>query len=73
MTEALELVRELSTVGFPTLLLLILYGSYKGVWVWGRQLQEKSLECEQWKTAFLRTSAHTDKAIDLAAKTVVGG
>jgi len=71
MNEALEFVGKLGSVGFPTLLMLILYGSYKGVWVWGRQLEEKRIECEQWKVAFLRTASHTDKAIDLATKSVV--
>ena len=72
MAEAITLARELGAVGFPTLLLLILYGSYKGIWVWGRQFEEKRRECEEWKLAFLKTSAHADRAIDLATKTVVG-
>lgn len=69
MTDVMALAEKLGAVGLPSLLILILYGSYKGVWVWGRQLKDKEVECEQWKTAFLRGASHTDKAIDLAAKT----
>lgn len=68
MNEVVALAEKLGAVGFPSLLILILYGSYKRIWVWGSQLKEKEVECEQWKTAFLRGASHTDKAIDLAAK-----
>lgn len=37
MKEAIDLIHTLSTVGFPTLITLILYASYKRWWVWGSE------------------------------------
>lgn len=38
MDELLTLANKLGGVSFATLLLLILYGSWKHVWMWGRDV-----------------------------------
>ena len=40
MEEFLAIANKLSGVSFATLLTLILYGSWKRIWVWGRDLSD---------------------------------
>lgn len=68
MSEAFDLAQKFSSVGFPTLLVLILFGSYKGIWVWGFQLRKAETESAEWKAMALQgmriaeTSVHIAKA-----------
>jgi hypothetical protein len=58
MEELYSLYEKLSHIGFPGLLVALLYGSYRGYWVWGKdyQTQIAALKCErdEWKTIALR-------------------
>ena len=47
MNEVIALARDLGGVGFPTLLVLIIFGSFKEYWVWGRQLIELRADYER--------------------------
>lgn len=47
MAEILDIAQKLSGAGLATLLFIILFGSYKGIWVWGRQLDEAKLKCSE--------------------------
>jgi hypothetical protein len=40
MEEILSLANKLAGLSFATLLLLILWGSFKRIWVWGRDVTE---------------------------------
>ena len=67
MTEAdalLEWLQKLSSLGFGTLIALLLVGNFMGIWVWGKfhrermawydsQLAKKEAEAEQWKNMAL--------------------
>src|SRR5947207_8899744 len=63
---------------FATVLILILIGGWKGLWVFGWvQMRERAMleqqrdqlfkEREEWKTLALRATATADKAVDHAA------
>ncbi len=66
MTDALVLAQKLGSIGFPALLVLILYGSYKGVWVWGRELRKAELESAEWKSMALRGAKLAETSVDIA-------
>ena len=67
MTEADALIQwleKLGSVGFGTLVGLILFGNFMGIWVWGKfhrervawyeaQLVKVEAEAEQWKAMAL--------------------
>lgn len=44
-------LRALSDVGFPTLLGLILFGNFAGIWVWGRVYRETVASLEAQRAA----------------------
>ncbi len=75
MTEVIALARDLSGVGFGTLLVLILFGSYKGYWVWGRQLIEQKADDERRLAIALSEKAKWEsiamKALGLAENGLV--
>lgn len=58
MDEILTIANKLGGAGFATLLLIILYGSWKNIWVWSRDVDKlttnyekllaKSEEQSQW-------------------------
>lgn len=66
MSEALALAQKLGSIGFPTLLVLILYGSYKGIWVWGYQLRKAETDGAEWKRMALEGGAALTTAVHLA-------
>lgn len=39
-TEVIEWLNRLNGIGFPTLVGLILFGSYIGIWMWTKQHRE---------------------------------
>jgi hypothetical protein len=67
MTEAdalLDWIEKLSRVGFASLLGLLLFGNFAGIWVWGRfhkqvvadlqaQLVKEEAEKNEWKSMAL--------------------
>lgn len=75
-TEFLELIQKISGVSFGVLLALILYGSYKGIWVWGRQLQKSETEAAEWKAMALRAAGLAETSVSIAKTSVrplIGG
>ncbi len=76
--ELVDLAGKLSGAGLATILILILIGGWKGLWVFGWvQMRERAMleqqrdqlfkEREEWKTLALRATATADKAVDHAA------
>lgn len=66
MVEFIEFAQQLSGLGFGTLLVLILYGSYKGMWVWGTQLQKIEADRDQWKEMALELAGVAEKSVSIA-------
>ncbi len=76
--ELVDLAGKLSGAGLATILILILIGGWKGLWVFGWvQMRERAMleqqrdqlfkERDEWKTLALRATATADKAVDHAA------
>ncbi len=65
MTEAIELAQKLSSVGFPTLLVIMLFGSYFGVWVWGRFHRET---VAQYEARLAKAEASAERWQDMALR-----
>ncbi len=76
--ELVDLAGKLSGAGLATVLILILIGGWKGLWVFGWvQMRERAMleqqrdqlfkERDEWKTLALRATATADKAVDHAA------
>jgi len=76
--ELVDLAGKLSGAGLATVLILILIGGWKGLWVFGWvQMRERAMleqqrdqlfkEREEWKTLALRATATADKAVEHAA------
>ncbi len=76
--ELVDLAGKLSGAGLATVLILILIGGWKGLWVFGWvQMRERTMleqqrdqlfkERDEWKTLALRATATADKAVDHAA------
>jgi len=76
--ELVDLAGKLSGAGLATVLILILIGGWKGLWVFGWvQMRERAMleqqrdqlfkEREEWKTLALRATATADKAVNHAA------
>ena len=79
MTDLVSLAKELSSVGFPTLMVAILYGSYRGWWVWGRTLLEmrddyiqRLSKAEQagdrWQAMALRATGLAEDSVAITKK-----
>lgn len=79
MEEILVLANKLGGASFATLLLLILWGSWKEIWVWGRAvtrlteryetlLSKQVQETEFWRTVALRVTGVTDTLANKATK-----
>lgn len=64
--EILDFAQKLSTVGLSTLLVLILYGGYKGIWVWGHQYQKCDADREQWKSMALHAAGLAETTASIA-------
>lgn len=69
MKEAIDLAQKLSGLGFGTFLFIVLYGSYKGIWVWGRQLARAEADLQEWKTMALQAAGLAEKTVTIATKT----
>ncbi len=69
MTDLLKVVQELggfTTLSFGTVMVLILYGGYKRIWVWGYQLDKVQKEADEWKDAALRSSGLAQTSLSIA-------
>lgn len=76
MTEFLKIADEFSRAGLYTLLLFILFASWKRWWVWGYQLAEAEARCaavalaaskreEEWKSIALQYAGVTRDSVAL--------
>lgn len=72
MPEIIDLAQKLGSVGFPTLLVLILYGSYKRVWVWGRELVEAKADAQEWKTMALQAAGLAETTVNIVKTRIPG-
>ncbi len=68
--DAFKLYEWLSSAGFPALLALILYTSYKGVWVWGSAYRAMEREKNEWKSFALGSTQLAKQAVSLTAQTI---
>jgi hypothetical protein len=70
VTQWLELAKTLSAIGFGTLMVLVLIGSYFGIWVWGKDYRQQVAEAKAREDI---ANARADKweAIALRATGVV--
>lgn len=66
MSEALALAQKLGTVGFPTILVLILIGSYFDVWCWSRDRLKAETDGAEWKRMALRGIGMAESSMHLA-------
>jgi hypothetical protein len=56
--------------GMLAILLLIVLGGHRRWYVWGWLYEEKVKESDEWKERAWRSANTTDKALDVAKKTV---
>lgn len=79
MAELLAIASQLGGVGFPTLLVGIIWGSYKGWWKWGKdyvdletkyeaRLLKSEISSNKWEAMALEAAGLVDKGITLARK-----
>lgn len=73
MDELVAVANKLSSLGFSTLVILILYGNYKGVWVWGTQLKRAEERGDKWQTLALQLAGLAKKSTDIAASVQSAG
>lgn len=72
MNEIIDIAQKLSGLGFGTLLALILYGSYKGIWVWGRQLTRAEDDVKEWKSMALTAAGLAETTVSIAKTRITG-
>lgn len=53
MEEIITLANRIGGVSFATLLIVILYGSWKHVWVWGRDVEDMKARHQSEKQAII--------------------
>jgi hypothetical protein len=68
MGGIVDLVQKLSGASLGTMLILILIGSYKGVWVWGAQLRKTEEESAQWKAMALQAAGLAETSVNIAKR-----
>lgn len=68
MTSLIDIAQKLSGVSLATILICILIGSYKGIWVWGYQLQKCEADSAQWKTMALQAAGLAETSISIAKR-----
>lgn len=68
MQDMASTVEWIQTGGFVGLLILIVMGGFRRWYVWAWQYDEKSKECEQWKTIALGSLTHANKAVQIAER-----
>lgn len=65
MEDFIAIAEKLSGAGLATLLVFILIGGQKKIWVWGYQLEEMRAERDWWRTTASRATSFADRAVDL--------
>lgn len=65
----ISLLQYVKDAGLVGMLFLILYGSYKEIWVWGRLYREMKADRDQWKHQALKNTNLAERAVDLATTT----
>ena len=50
------------------MLILILIGSYYGIWVWGHQLRKSETECAEWKRMALQSVNLAETSVHMAQR-----
>lgn len=79
MSDILALAKELTNIGFPTLMVAILYGSFKGWWIWGKvyeamrvdymeRLSKAEASRDKWQTMALRATGIAEDTVGIAKK-----
>ncbi len=79
MSEVLTLAQQLSGVSLATLLIIILFSSYRGWWVWGKQLTELKADYElrltkyeasnaKWEQMAMRATGLAEDGVGIARK-----
>lgn len=74
-----EIIKYAKDVGVVGLLSIILFGGFKGWWIWGRwhkeitddlraQLARMERERDEWKDYAMNATHVTEKAVDLAER-----
>jgi hypothetical protein len=64
--DIVELANKLGGASFATLLVAILIGSYKQIWVWGYQLQRAEQDGKEWKAMAMQGIGMAEKSITVA-------
>jgi hypothetical protein len=64
----IDVVQKLSGASLATVLILILIGSYKGVWVWGSALKKAEDEAGQWKAMALQAAGLAETSVNIAKR-----
>jgi len=67
VNEFIEILTRLSAAGFGTLMAAILYGGYKGVWVWGKDYRKLEEERDRWMHIALRNTLIAEKSTQVRA------
>lgn len=67
MTEFTELVNRFGAMGLGTMLAAILYGSFKGIWVWGREYRKLEEDRDRWMHIALRNVGIAEKSTQIRA------
>jgi hypothetical protein len=62
INNMVEVVRALGYVG---LLIGILYGNYKGIWMWGNDYRKLERERDEWKAIALQHAGIAERATRL--------
>lgn len=68
ITSLVDVIQKLSSASLATILILILIGSYKGVWVWGSQLTKSEDESAQWKAMALHAAGLAETSVNIAKR-----
>ncbi|MEO8678134.1 MAG: hypothetical protein ABI665_03755 [Vicinamibacterales bacterium] len=68
VTSFVDLAQKLSGASLAAILIFILIGSYKGVWVWGFQLRKSEEESAQWKAMALQAAGLAETSVNIAKR-----
>jgi len=67
VSEFGEIINKLGAAGFGTLMAAILYGSYKGIWVWGHEFRKLEKERDWLRDMVMRNTVIAQKATEVRA------
>lgn len=83
MDDIISFAQKLSGIGWGAMLFVILYGSYKGIWVWGQDVQKRVDDYEKrlcrseesstrWQDIAMRATGLGENAIAIAKQRTKG-